>query len=171
MSYIKFVRLALHALLLAMWTPALAMAATMVTMEQTLQGVTLPVVMVVVMLSTLSGATALVLRIDRELRYSPENKLPRPYLFVSAHMLGSWVAGVLAFILGEGQNYNDWLEMALIIVASFLGATFIERVAEKYIVNMSSTLGIDLKATKELRTIGIEPDVSIKEPIKDDGAE
>ena len=89
---------------------------------------------VVIALSTLAGATALVIRIDRELRDKPGVVFERPTLFAVAHMLGSWLAGTLAFILAESQNMNDWGELGFIITASFMGAKFIELVAEKYLI-------------------------------------
>lgn len=120
-------------LLLVLWTPTLAMAAMAVTLQKTLSDVPGLVLLIVAGLSTLSGATALVMRIDRELRDKPGTTLLNPALFVSAHMLGSWLAGALAFIIAEGQNFNDWAELGFVITASFTGAKFIETIAEKYL--------------------------------------
>ena len=119
-------------MLAAMWLPGIALAST-VTIAKTLEGMTLTALAIVFVLSTLSGATALIQRIDRELRESVDKKLPRPTLFAAAHMLGSWMAGALAFLIAEGQDVNDWLELGIIIVASFAGAKFIESISEKYL--------------------------------------
>lgn len=129
---IDYIRITLRCMMLALWLPAIAFAST-VTLSQTLSGVTPSALVIVVLLSSLSGATALLQRIDRELRDTNAATLPRPALFACAHMLGSWLAGSLAFILAEGQNVNDWLELGLIICSSFAGAKFIEAVSEKYL--------------------------------------
>ncbi|WP_395055178.1 hypothetical protein [Polaromonas sp.] len=129
-----YLRIVLRVMLLALWAPSLAIAASVITLNQTLGEVTFLVVGVVGVLSTLAGATALILRIDKELRDQPAAALPRPYLFASAHMLGSWLAGALAFITAEAQDMNDWSELGLIVVASFSGARFIEVLAEKYLI-------------------------------------
>lgn len=128
-----YLRTILRLLLVGLWTPTLAVAAVAVTLQSTLSDVSGLAVVIVVALSTLSGATALVTRIDRELRDRPDATLPRPWLFASAHMLGSWLAGALAFIIAEGQQFNDWLELGFVIAASFTGAKFIEAIAEKYL--------------------------------------
>lgn len=127
---INYLRIVLRCMIAALWLPALAFAGT-VTLHQTLNGITLTTLGIVFVLSSLSGATALLQRIDKELRAADAKTLTRPALFASAHMLGSWLAGSLAFILAEGQDVNDWLELCLIICASFAGAKFIESVSER----------------------------------------
>lgn len=129
---INYLRIVLRCMIAALWLPALAFAGT-VTLHETLDGISLTTLGIVFVLSSLSGATALLQRIDRELRASEARALPRPALFASAHMLGSWLAGSLAFIVAEGQDMNDWVELGLIICASFAGAKFIEAASEKYL--------------------------------------
>lgn len=122
----------MRCMLLGLWIPTLAIAST-ITLDKTLEGITWPTLIIVFALSTMSGATALLQRIDRELRESKDKTLPRPTLFAAAHMLGSWLAGALAFLICEGQDANDWVELGIIIVASFAGAKFIESISEKYL--------------------------------------
>lgn len=129
---VHYVRIVLRCMLVGLWLPAIAFAST-VTLHKTLEGVTLPTLVIVFVLSSLSGATALLQRIDRELRESVTKKLPRPTLFAAAHMLGSWMAGCLAFLIAESSDTNDWLELGIIVVASFAGAKFIEAISEKYL--------------------------------------
>lgn len=132
-----YLRTVLRCLLAALWLPTLAFASS-VTLDKTFEGVTLGSAAIVFVLSTLSGATALLQRIDRELRDAVQKKLPRPTLFAAAHMLGSWLAGALMFLISEGQDVNDWLELGLVIVASFAGAKFIESISEKYLENFTT---------------------------------
>uniref|UniRef100_UPI0025F63590 hypothetical protein n=1 Tax=uncultured Xylophilus sp. TaxID=296832 RepID=UPI0025F63590 len=62
--------------------------------------------------------------------------LPRPLLFCAAHMLGSWLAGTLAFITAQQQVMDVWLGLGLVIVASFIGAKFVEGAAERYLARV-----------------------------------
>lgn len=82
-------------------------------------------------LSTLAGVTALLIRVERELSAAPNQPLPRPLLFCAAHMTGSWLAGMLAFIVNQAQELNAWWGLGAVIVMSFLGAKAVEWWAEK----------------------------------------
>ena len=118
-------------MLVLMWAPA-AFATTVLVLDG---AVSIPLAMMVLstLIASLSGATALVLRIDSQLRASADAKLPRPWLFASAHMLGSWLAGTLAFILTQQRQSDVWVTLGFVLVASFGGAKFIEAIAEKYL--------------------------------------
>lgn len=131
-----FLRKVLFGMLAFLWTTTLAFAAG-VTLDQTLSGLTWLVAGLVMLLSTLSGASALLWRVDKELRAkAPGTPLERPWLFVSANMVGSWLAGWLAFIMGEAGDINDWAELGGIVMAAFIGARFVEMMAEKYAPKM-----------------------------------
>ncbi len=129
---INYLRLCLRALTVLLWLPAVAWAGTLITVDG-LVSVPLSLVVISSMLSTMSGATALLIRIDKELQAAPDKPLPRPWLFCAAHMGGSWMAGTLGFIVSRHQGMDVWLAMGLVIAASFLGAKFIELVAERYL--------------------------------------
>lgn len=128
---INYMRLCLHALLALLWMPAFA-AVTVVSIDNTVS-VPLALIVIAAVLSSLSGATTLVQRIDRELRENEGKPLPRPWLFCAAHMLGSWLAGTLGFIAAQHPALDVWFKLGVVIVASFLGAKFIEGIAEKYL--------------------------------------
>lgn len=87
-------------------------------------------------ISTLSGLTALTIRIDAELKKTENKELPRPILFVSSHMLGSWLAGVLSVAISQQNNFSIWSQISIVIAASFAGATFVEKIAEMYLVKV-----------------------------------
>jgi len=142
---IHYFRVVLRCMLIGLWVPTIAFAST-ITLDKTLEGITLPTLVIVFVLSSLSGATALLQRIDRELRESATKTLPRPALFATAHMLGSWLAGCLAFMLAENQDVNDWLELGIIVVASFAGAKFIESISEKYLAHWTPKTPLDEKS-------------------------
>ena len=96
-------------------------------------GITAIHVLVMLIISTLSGLTALTIRLDTELKKFKNRKLPRPRLFVSSHMLGSWLAGVLAVSIAQQNNFGIWAQITIVIAASFTGAKFVEKVSEIYI--------------------------------------
>ncbi len=91
-------------------------------------------ILIMTAISTLSGVTALTLRIDNELKIQKTANLPRPILFVSSHMLGSWLAGILAFALSQHNEFTVWWQISFVIVASFSGAKFVEKMSELYTV-------------------------------------
>lgn len=95
-------------------------------------------VLVMCALSTLSGVTALTLRIDSELRRAKNKNLPRPILFASSHMLGSWLAGVLAFAISQHSEFGIWAQITAVIIASFTGAKFVEKASEIWIQKLST---------------------------------
>lgn len=135
---VRRLRASLWALIAFMWAPILALpafAAAPGTGQVVEALIAIPPALVVIslVLSTLAGATALVIRIDRELSAAPDKPLPRPWLFSSAHMLGSWLSGALAFILGQQQQMDVWLALGVVITFSFTGAKSIEWVAERYL--------------------------------------
>lgn len=123
----------LHAVLFFMWTPGLAMAAAVASAQSDIGSVSWVLACVAILLSTLSGITALLYRVERELRAAPDRPLMRPWLLAISHMACSWSAGALAFLIGEAQDMSDWYELAGVIAASFMGATFIQAAAEKWI--------------------------------------
>lgn len=135
-------RASLWALIACMWSPLLifpAFAAGQTTGPVVEALIAIPPALVGItwVLSTLAGATALVIRIDRELSAAPDKPLPRPWLFCTAHMLGSWLAGALAFIVGQQQQMDVWLALGVVITFSFTGAKSIEWVAERYLAKVA----------------------------------
>lgn len=114
-----------------LWLPVAAFAAPIAGME-VVMAISPALAIAAIALSTLSGATALATRIDRELSDAPNKKMPRLWLTCTAHMLGSWLAGSLGFVLAQGQEMSIWLGLGLVIAASFTGAKFIEGITEKY---------------------------------------
>ena len=96
-------------------------------------GITLIHVLVMLAISTLSGLTALTIRIDSELKKLNIENLPRPRLFVSSHMLGCWLAGTLAVAISQQNNFGIWSQISIVIAASFTGARFVEKISEIYV--------------------------------------
>lgn len=134
MNAVSYLLLTLRWLLVFMWTPAIA-AATVITaakgsspleLDPLLLGISLAI-------TTLAGATSLAIRINASLLENPERPLVRPWLFCLAHMLGSWLAGCLGFIMGRAQAWDVWTSLLVVLVASFMGAKFVEMMAEKYL--------------------------------------
>ncbi len=125
--------LAVLKLIIVMLWPISVSAAVATGAIDPFTGITGMHVLVLSILSTLSGLTALTIRIDSELKNAENATLPRPTLFVSSHMLGSWMAGVLSVALSQLNDFSVWSQISIVIAASFSGAKFIEKVSEMYL--------------------------------------
>jgi cation transport ATPase len=127
---LKHLRMALTATLLLLFTAQAALAATMAMIVGpaglNLEWGTMALCFII---CTVSGVAALLQRINAELKLNP-GPLPRPFLFCAMHMSGSWVAGLLAFIIGQQMKMEVWSELALMIAASYAGARFLEAYVE-----------------------------------------
>lgn len=109
--------------LLLLW-PVSAWASAIVFGEKMAQ-IPLLAVLMTVILSTLSGVTALLHAMKQE--YEAHGEIPRLWLFVASKMLGSNVAGMLMFFGAETWNFSDTMEAGAIILAGFGGTWTIER--------------------------------------------
>lgn len=93
-----------------------------------------PVLMVLaIVVSSLSGATALLMRIDRELSAAPDTPLPRPWLMCGSHMAGAWLAGTLAFIVSRQAGFDVWPTLGTVLTGSFASAKFLEMGVERFL--------------------------------------
>ena len=110
--------LALQAVVYLLWPPVI-WAAT-ITLDQSLGKVTVLVWAMVLVLSTVSALAALLNRLKQSVP-------PRLGFFVSSHMLGSWLSGVLMFLIGEAFDIHDFVEVVIIVVGSYGGANLIDR--------------------------------------------
>jgi hypothetical protein len=120
-------------LVIAMLWPITVSAAVVTGAVDPFIGITGMHVLVLSIISTLSGLTALTIRIDSELKQAENSTLSRPTLFVSSHMLGSWLAGVLAVAISQINNFSVWSQISIVIAASFSGAKFVEKISEFYV--------------------------------------
>lgn len=104
-----------------------------------------PVLMGLAMvISSLAGATALLMRIDRELSAAPDKPLPRPWIMSSSHMAGAWLAGIAAFILSRQYDFQAWPTLGVVLSASFANAKFLELMLERFLPwRMTTAPGAD----------------------------
>ena len=123
----------LRALRLVMWVlwPATTWA-TSITLDATLRSVPLLAWLMVCILSTVAGLAALLAKMRDE---TP----PRVVVFVGAHMLGSWLAGLLLFFAGEAGDINDFVEAVSIALGSYAGARLMDRWADKFTDKVSGS--------------------------------
>jgi len=103
-----------------------------VTIMNTLEGLSWGIVGILFFLSSLAGITALVVRLDREIRVTGK-PVTAPILFAAVNMLGAWTAAAFSFFVAEGSGMNDWTELGLILIASFAGARLLEKATDKYL--------------------------------------
>lgn len=114
-----------------MWMPALAMAATL-NYDAGLADVGMLAVAVNGAIALLSGLTALLQSIRRELMRSDTGRLPNPAVFCAANLLGSLLGAVLGFGLSRWSAHTSiWLEMVTVGSFAFVGARLIETLAER----------------------------------------
>ena len=93
-----------------------------------------PVLMGLAMvISSLAGATALLMRIDRELSAAPDKPLPRPWIMSLSHMFGAWLAGTFAFIVARQYAFDVWPTLGLVLGLSFGNAKALEAALEKWL--------------------------------------
>lgn len=138
MSPNTYISRCLRTLIAIIWLPVPAWAASVIAVNP-LTEIDWSLLALAFGLSTLSGATALVWRLDSELRKSADGLLPRPWLFAASNLMGSWTAGSLAWITSQGQASSVWATLAAVIVLSFGGARLIELLAERYINKIAPT--------------------------------
>jgi hypothetical protein len=136
MISVAYLRRALRILVVMMWLPMPVWAAAIATAHP-FEAIDFPVLALAFGLSTLSGATALVWRLDQELRKSPDGTLPRPFLFAASNLLGSWTAGTFVWVVLQGSDQGVWTTLAAVIALSFGGARALEKVSEKYSEKLS----------------------------------
>lgn len=133
--------------LLLNWAPFLAVpayAATLGSVAALEEPLNVPPVLLglVVVISTLAGATSLAMRIDRELSAAPDMPLLRPWVMATSHMLGAWLAGVAAFIMSRRTDLDVWETLGTVLAASFLSAKALELMLERWApTRMSSPPG------------------------------
>ena len=123
----------LWAFVALLWMPVVVLATPLGSSVDVLLAIPPTLAVITVLLSTLSGATALATRIDRELSAAPDKPLKRLWLTCIANMLGSWLTGSLGFVLAQSQHMDVWLGLGIVIAFSFSGAKVIESVTEKYL--------------------------------------
>lgn len=125
----------IRALVLLMWAPAAAFAATLAATGADASPLNVPAALIVatLLLSTLAGATTLAQRLVSELREHPDKPLVKPWLYCLAHMLGSWCAGTFFFLMAMSQQAGVWTLLGMVLIASFVGAKALELAAERYL--------------------------------------
>lgn len=131
MALTRYLLVIIRAMLVLCWASCAAAA----TLALSQPGVPLDPVLLIICgaISTLAGATTLAIRVNKLIMDRPEQPLVRPWFFAIAHMLGSWLAGVVAFLGGRINSSGDDTLMLAVLLMSFLGATGVEKVAEMYL--------------------------------------
>ena len=142
---------AIYAFLIVLW-PTLTFAAAS-TFGATFEGVGSAAWVMVVVLSTVAGLTALLNRVNVEIQaaHAADRAIPPLRLFVAANLFGSWLTGLMAFLVCEHFDVPDFLEAAVVIGASYVGARHIERTMEGVVDRMLDKLSV---------IFGVRPDNS-----------
>lgn len=135
MNTLRYVRHVTHATLALLWASTAA-ASTLALQDGTViqfDGVMLVLTGIV---STLAGVTTLAIRVNAKLLEVDATGKPvpfvRPWMFATAHMLGSWLAGVAIFIMSRMNHWDVWTSLFAVLMMSFLGSKGVEMLAEKW---------------------------------------
>ncbi len=114
----------IRAILICIW-PAAILAAPL-TFGQAVEQVTGFEWVLVLVLTTLAGVTALLIKISGIVNDTPIGlevpAIRNPYLLVSAHMFGSWLAGLMAFFVASHYGMNGLLVGFFVPGVAFGGA-------------------------------------------------
>lgn len=131
-----YATICIRAMMVMMWLPTGAYAAIVAIDKGATPLVLDPVLIILTaVISTLAGATTLAIRLNAMLN-DPEGEDEkgrpkwRPWPFCIAHMLGSWLAGTTAFLIGRSQSYDVWNSLLLVLLLAFLGAKGVETIAQ-----------------------------------------
>lgn len=116
-------------LLVVVWPISIAAAATTVDTTSISSVLTMESLITVFLLSTLAGATALVVKLDSDLKKNDVSK--NLFLFATSNMLGSWLAGIIGYILAKATSVdNVWNQLLLICLMAYTGARGLEKLSE-----------------------------------------
>lgn len=132
----KLLAIMSHSLALALpilWAPTIA-AATVVSLK-TAGPLVLDstLVTISIIITVLSALTTLAIRINAHLGADPNARLVRPFLFCSAHLLGSALAGMAAFLIGLSNEWSSGQTLLSVLLLSFGGAAGLEKIVERYL--------------------------------------
>lgn len=115
---------AVQAIIYTLWPTTIW--AAQITLGESLSSVPGLAWLMVFILSTVSGLAALLNRLKTE---TP----PRLAVFVAAHMLGSWLAGVITFFGVEVLDQHDLLEAVAIALGAYAGARAMDRWSDSFV--------------------------------------
>lgn len=111
--------------------------AAQVTLSNSITGVPIAAWVMVFILSTVSSLAALLSRLKVD---TP----PRLALFVTSHVLGSWLAGLLSFLLAQAvkdtYGMHDFVSVVFIALSSYAGATLMDRASSALTNRVASQL-------------------------------
>lgn len=102
-----------------------AIFAAQVTLGHAVADVPLLAWLTIFILSTVSSLAALLNR----LKFDTPPRLP---VFVAAHVLGSWLAGVLIFFVGTAVKLDNFLVVGAIAIGSYAGAQLMDRWSQAF---------------------------------------
>ena len=137
MNSTRYVLIAFKAALWLSWTSTAAAAVVVAANAPSALDLDPMLMLLVCIISTLAGATALAIRINNLLLAGEGDQAPkpfvRPWLFAAAHMGGSWMAGVAGFLLSRANAWDVWTSLLGVLVMSFGGAKVLEAFAERWL--------------------------------------
>jgi len=138
--------------------PASVIAAQSALGEQ-FSGYTASTIGVVLLLICVGGFTGLLHRMKQE--YDNGGELIHPRLFVATNLVGAVAAGTLGLLLGEHWAVSGALHAIIILVGSYAGTLFFEKVFDWIVSTRLPSSGGSFGLPKRPRH---RPDQSLEEP-------
>lgn len=120
---------ALYFLALSMWpvtTIAAGVTMSAITISETLLSVPILAVLIVILLSLMSGVVSLLQRLKED------DNIHNWKIYLFAHTMGAVMVGYITFFVSESYNFNDYFEAAAISICSFGGSKFMDRVVDAF---------------------------------------
>jgi len=131
----------LKILVLCCWVPVVR-AATL-SFDEALAQITLRESLLLGVLMTLAGVTALLFRISNQVNAGGDDKPMKPIrnlpLLVGAHMCGSWLAGICAFFMASHFDMPGLMIGFFVPMVSFGGAKSLELMYNKFVADKLSS--------------------------------
>lgn len=116
-------------ILVVLWAPGFVYAAGVAMFPNSPLEIPAVVAFATFFFSTLIGVTTLALRILGQLQSG--KPLINPYIFILAHMGGSWSAGAFGFTSAMGLGADVWKLIGTVMIFSYLGVKVFEKASEK----------------------------------------
>jgi hypothetical protein len=123
--------------------PASVMAAQS-TLGDSIARYSLATVGVVVLLICVGGFTGLLHRMKQE--YATRGELQHPKLFITSTLMGAGTAGTTALFLGEQFGMTGAFHAVFIIIASYGGTLFLEKLFDYFVGKYMPSTGTNFTA-------------------------
>lgn len=156
--HLKLIKLLLVSVI---WPVSISVAADTVTKITLESALTMEILLVVFLISTLSGATALVVKLDSDLR--ADNISKNLFVFFTSNIFGSWLAGMVGFLIAKATGVeNVWNQLLMICLMAYTGARGLEKISEYRLSKVADMIAPPWMDQKPRVPENVKPTESVK---------